>query len=322
VSAKTYKCLLAGFLSLAVFHAPASFALVDWWTTSTYCTATTGSSSSHGNGCNGEFADSRTFKDETNTHYVEATAWANTSNSSAGGYNNSLAPGKIAQYGGGLGVRNADYNHGDSNEGRYPEHAMDNNGRFDMILFDFQDVQISLEQISVGWYKYDADISVLAYTGSTPFDPASLNNRELSGNAEDLTTNGWEIVGNYDADSYHNNTAFIQKDSNHDEHDDRDSNDNTNAMVSSSYWLIGAYNPVFGSAGCDEHDSHSGDDSHSSGCSRLASGNDYLKIMDLAGSIVSTAPPPSTSVPEPTSLLLLASALFISPKLRRARKQA
>jgi hypothetical protein len=58
-----------------------------------------------------------------------------------------------------MGVRNADEGTGS------PNHAMDNSGNIDSILFSW-DKAITLSQVTIGWAAYDADITVLAYTGT------------------------------------------------------------------------------------------------------------------------------------------------------------
>ncbi len=284
-----YRSIFSSLVCLGVIYAPASNALVEeqsYWTTSDHCTSATGGT------CYSEFADSRTFVSMTG-ELVTTTAWSNTENIN-GGSNNRLASAEVAQYGGGLGVRNADWNTspGDPGENASPEHAIDNNDRFDMILFDFQGVSVALEEVYVGWYSNDADISVLAYTGNGPLN---LDDREVDIDGEDLTANGWDIVGNYDVDSDNGgagNNALIQEGVAEED------------KVRSSFWLISAYNPIFASAGC-------------------ATGNncnfpewaDNFKIKDLITSTNDTPPPP-TSVPAPGSLLLLATALMFARKRR------
>lgn len=54
---------------------------------------------------------------------------------------------------------------GDYDEGKSPEHAVDNEQRWDAILFSFSEA-INLTQIGLSWYANDADISVLHTTGN------------------------------------------------------------------------------------------------------------------------------------------------------------
>jgi|GEM_PF-1698909 len=296
-----FKLFTACLICMSIFYTPAGSALIGWWTKSNYCISTTGPT----NACSSEFADSRTFSGDAG-YLVTATAWANT----AGSGNTALAGAEIAQYSGGLGVKNADAGSGssdDDREGSTPEHSMDNDDRYDMILFEFKDqaganIEISLEDVTVGWYQNDADISVLAYQGSGAPVLAGQNLDDLA----DKNLSGWEIVGNYDVDyldpdpHYSNNHSVPQT-----------APVNPN-QISSSYWLIGAYNSLFASAGCDPGINNN------YYCNGPDFAADYLKIMDLAGSIVDTPLPPA-SVPEPSSLLLLVPALFITLRLRRQR---
>ena len=278
-----YRLILTTLACLGGLYAPSSFALVQWWTQSGIgsCTSGYGNSCTFQNGMSG-----------TGSHSLTASAWANTSGSA----NQYLDTAQLNRYSGGLGVTNRDAYYGDSNEGGTPEHATDNNDRFDMILFDFNDLQIALESVFVGWYSNDADISVLAYTGGGAGAP-NLDGTDIS-SATDLINDGWEIVGNYDADANVNgdgNSATIQ-------------DSEAVGAIHSSYWLIGAYNPIFGTS-CNPTDYCQADGLL-----------DYFKIKDLAGTIVpDDTPNPPNEVPEPGSLLLLASALLITPKLRRSR---
>ncbi len=102
-----------------------------------------------------------------------------------------------------------------------PQHAVDNSGKdYDALLFSFDKI-VDVSKLGIGWYSGDADVSLLAYTGATPFSGS------LSGNWLDLLANGWSVVGNYDR----NGTGEF----------------NVNAAdYTSGYWLVGAYNRAFG----------------------------------------------------------------------------
>ncbi len=90
------------------------------------------------------------------------TVGTNTANN---GYNQTIAAGSVSLYGGGLGIRNADWNSGDvdTSEGVSPEHAIDNNERYDMLLLGFNN-SVKLTQVQAGWVSNDSDITVMAYT--------------------------------------------------------------------------------------------------------------------------------------------------------------
>ena len=141
---------------------------------------------------------------------------------------------------GGLGVTNRDRCttsgcSGDYNEGSSPEHGVDNNGRWDAVLFEFSE-GINLTDIGLSWYSNDADISVLAYQPDAPGGAAyvkpatdpTLVGRTYGGTSTGLLANGWSLVGNYaDLQTRPNWTADLS----------------TNLV--SSYWLVMAYNTVF-----------------------------------------------------------------------------
>lgn len=196
------------------------------------------------------------------------------------GNNNStslLAPATANSYGSGVGITA----NGESTSS--PNHAIDNNNGFEFALFSFTDiatgvnVAATLNSLAIGWKSGDADVSVLAYTGSgTP----TISGKNLSSNSTGLLGSGWSLVANLDNISTGDGNA-------------REFNNNTNPSLnkSSSYWLVGAY---FG---------------YGSG-SNLGTGNDYFKISGLGGTFT---PPPGTSndpVPEPSSLVMLSLALL------------
>jgi hypothetical protein len=222
-----------------------------------------------------------------NGNNVSVTAWANTE---PGGTNNELNQAALNDFSGGLGVTHADTAF--ENDSTSPQHAMDNDGRFDVMLFDFGGQEISLSEIDVGWRSNDGDISVLAWTGpGTPDVDGAL----YSQGSQDLTSSGWTLIGNYDVNTSVGGGVYRQ---------------NIDTAVSSSYWLIGAYNPVFGS--CSAGDT----------CSYGSGNYDYVKLLALKGNLPDLPPPPSTGVPEPLSVLLLAGGLVPLAWRRRRLQQA
>lgn len=143
-----------------------------------------------------------------------ATAWANTANGSEGS-DTVLASAYLTPWSGGLGVK-----HNDSEYTGTPQHAMDNDGRKESILFSFAGDKVNLTSSYFGWIANDSDFSVYAYTGAGAGSVSGLT----YGN---LTSNGWTLVGHYNEASQSNNYG--------------DSKSFANSIFS-SYWLIGAYN--------------------------------------------------------------------------------
>lgn len=143
---------------------------------------------------------------------VFASAWSNT------GPSRTLQTQKLRQYNGsGLGVQNR----GENNTS--PNHATDNSGYIDSVLFDFDGKAVTLEQVRIGWMQNDADITLLAYTG--------VGAPNLGGgySYSSLASNGWTHVGDY--------TDLTTG-----------SNKDVSSVYTSSYWLISAFNPQVSSA--------------------------------------------------------------------------
>jgi hypothetical protein len=193
-------------------------------------------SASHTSNCGGggtsnPNCDTWTFNNKTSNTQGGITASASGWSNTVGSANVLLDSAYITLNGSsGLGVRNNDCSGfanctggtsgRDANEGVSPEHAIDNNGRVDSILFSFTD-KVNLTSFSAGWVSTDSDFTVLAYTGAG--NPASLANQSYAG----LLSNGWSLIGNYLAGS------------------SAGAHDFTNSTYS-SYWLIGALNTMVG----------------------------------------------------------------------------
>lgn len=199
---------------------------------------------------------------------LSVTGWSNT-----GGYD-TIQDAELGYSNGyGLTLQNRD-------EGSWtPDHAIDSSNYlpwlndYDMVLLSF-DTAVNLAGFSLGWAaEYwnwgdsvgsQADVSVLAYNGADAPAVAGSTWNDVA----DLAS-GWTSEAQvYDADDY----AYQA----------------ISTSTESKYWLIGAYNPVFGGSGG-------------------YAGNDAFK---LAGVQAQPGTQPATSVPEPGTVLLFAAGLF------------
>lgn len=169
--------------------------------------------------------------------------------------------------------------------GSSPNHSTDNAGYTDSILFTFSEA-VNVDSMQVGYVDTDSDYTVMAYTGSGT--PDVLTGQTYAG----LLGNGWSLVGT--GSSYHGGAGHYGGGSSAGNRDF--SND-----IFSSYWLIGALNTMVGG-------------------STNKAGNDYFKLLALAGCDCTTAPPgtpgcdgggtPGGGVPEPGTLFLLGAGLL------------
>ena len=223
------------------------------------------------------------------------TVGTNTANN---GYSQTIAAGTVTLYSGGLGIRNADWNSGDidANEdvSSPPEHAIDNNERYDMLLLGFNN-SVKLTQVQAGFVGTDSDITVMAYTaGNAAAAAASMAGKTWTALA---TTAGWVAIGNY----FDGGTSVQSINA---------------AGVFSSAWLIGAYNPLVNPTG-----TLASSDSIVGGI-RTPTTFDYVKLQSVTGCI-SGAPGcvlSGAGAPEPGSLALFGLALVGSIAATRRKK--
>ncbi len=159
------------------------------------------SSATKYNAVNGtNYGNMRTFMSMGATPVpVNVTAWGSTGG--IGGFGGTLQSGYVGRYGTDeLAVTsrpisgNAELNASNSPNTSNNQHAMDNNGGYESLLFSFQS-SVTLNSVSIGFPSagsgLDSDATVLVYTGSG--DPApTLNVRTYA----DLLTNGWQLAGN------------------------------------------------------------------------------------------------------------------------------
>lgn len=193
----------------------------------------------------------------------------------------------------GLAVQSNSENYGD-----VPEHATDNNGSLEGILFSF-DKAVDITSITMGWHA-DSDFSLLRYTGSS----APLGTTSTYNNIE---SNGWELVGNYlygsNTQTGNDITASVYSDSPDDFDGPKDENqvNLTPAHTSSSFWLVAAMNNAFWTNPANTN----------------YTTNDYFKLKSL----VATYTPPPIGVPEPSTLALMSISLLAFGFTQRRRRK-
>jgi len=225
-----------------------------------------------------------TSEAQKNTLPVGVTAAVATAYSNLGGTNSLLQQGYIGAYGH-MGVTDSKTATGglptapDTADFSTPNHAVDNSGNKDSILFSFTTDKVNLTSFTTGWEQTDADFTVLAYTGSGIPNLSALTYGNTAGSTG-LLQNGWTLIANT------NVSGAVSGGTTH---------TFANNVVS-SYWLIGALNTLVGGV----QDTTS----------------DYFKILSVSGCDCSTAPKGTPgcggggSVPEPGTLLLMGAGLL------------
>lgn len=212
---------------------------------------------------------------------VTVSAYANTGNVAGGSAANhanngaiqTIQPATLHSYSGGIGITNADAcasgSKCDRGEGSTPEHSIDNQQRYDMALLSFPDT-VKLTAARLGWMSNDSDITVMAYVGAgAPTTASGVADTNFVGlTYSQLISKGWAAIGNY---ANVGTAAPVALNA---------------AGIISSYWLIGAYNPLANPFGAVFN----------------SSSYDYVKFTAVSGYVA--------SIPTPGSFALVAFALI------------
>lgn len=146
-----------------------------------------------------------------------------------------------------------------------PNHSMDNSGTSTDLMLLSFSSSVILQKLTLGW-AYTSESDVTVLRYNGSSPPPDM----LGAKAADLIGSGWDLVGSYA------NIGLATTDINA-------------TGKSSSWWIVSAFNSTFGG----------------SATTALTTGNDYVKVLSVAGETFS----PATGVPEPGSLALAGLAL-------------
>lgn len=206
------------------------------------------------------YGNTLTWGGSTTGSSVTVSGWSTT------GVNNTFEKAYIGNYGGDLGITgqprsgltNAELDTSNQPNTGNNQHAVDNVGAYDALLFSFASA-VTLADVSIGFPSassgLDSDSTILYWKGSgTP--TSTLNARTVS----DLTSNGWAVATNIGDMKVGNNVTGLS------------------TSISSQYWMVGAYMNIGGPVASGS----------------VSVGNDYIKVNGLTAIKAAAVPEPDT----------------------------
>lgn len=262
---KNYRdVVVATFVGLLVAAVPAQAQTT--WNLGNFSGNTTvptgGCAFTNAGGSNGQGNVTSCSANGSNSTSLTVTAFAFNGSSTSSTANK----GTVMSWGSyGIGVCNTN-EYSDCNN---PNHATDNVGTFsDFVMLQFNKTTI-LNKVSFGWTNGDADFTVLRWTGA---GAPTVNGASISSM---LAANNWSVLGSF------NGAAAGQYDLG-------------NTTLSSSYWLVAAYNTGLNTK------------------SGLDGGDDAFKINSVIGT--------QSVVPEPSTYALVTAGLVCLFAVARRRR--